>query len=66
LCALTCAPEITAPLGSATVPVIDPVTFCAIAADTNKLSAHPQTSRLKVVFMNILPWCFPVVCFFMA
>src|ERR1700685_3190553 len=53
--AVTCAPTITAPLGSTTPPVIDPVTVCGHADEPNKTASnHPTRKRTRFVLIAIL------------
>src|ERR1700680_3804723 len=53
--AVTFAPTITAPVGSATAPVIEPVTVCGHADEPNKAASnHPTRKRNRFVLIEIL------------
>jgi hypothetical protein len=53
LCDITCAPRITAPEGSETSPVIEPVTLCPIAIGMHRprLNMHPANLLRKCLLI---------------
>src|SRR6202051_2971346 len=53
--AITFAPVITAPLGSVTWPVMEPVTVCPNADDKNKRTASEHPARYFTSFVLMRP-----------
>jgi hypothetical protein len=57
LVAVTVAPTTTAPLGSVTSPVIEPVTVCPSAEAAHSKASRQHPNRARSEFALIIPLC---------